>query len=118
MDICVSHSIDSLVVSIGGTRSFSEDVTHKPLISDPEVERAFKDLLAVSWDDLPNAVIYDVKNALSKNSEDKSGQEVLRSTLRAAEAVEEFADMVIRIKMELDDLIGMSGEVSLFCTRM
>jgi len=33
---------------------------------------------------------------------------------RAAEAVEEFGGILTSIKMEIDDSIGMSGEVCLF----
>lgn len=100
----------SLAMSIGSTRSFSEDVSHYPAIKDPETLRAFKDLMATNWDDLPDSVISESKKALSKNTDDKAGQEVLKNVFRAAEAVEEFSGKLTSLKMELDDSIGMSGE--------
>ena len=81
---------------------------------DPELHRAFKDLLAAIWNQLPNVVISDVKAALSKNCDDKAGKEVLANIFHAAEAVVEFGDMVMNLKMELDDIVGMSGEVFLY----
>ncbi|KAK6128221.1 hypothetical protein DH2020_038025 [Rehmannia glutinosa] len=95
---------------LGNTRSFSEDVSHMPDIKDLEIERAFKDLMATNWDELPPSVVADVTNALSKNTEDKTGQDVLKNVFRAAEAVEEFTGIIIALKMELDDVIGLSGE--------
>ncbi|KAL2254037.1 succinate dehydrogenase subunit 5, mitochondrial [Sesamum indicum] len=95
---------------LGGTRSFSEDVAHMPVIKDPEIERAFKDLMATNWNELPPAVVEDVKNALSKNTEDKAAQDVLKNVFRAAEAVEEFTGIIMSLKMEMDDAIGASGE--------
>ncbi|KAH7569218.1 hypothetical protein ACOSP7_012522 [Xanthoceras sorbifolium] len=100
----------SLAMGIGCTRSFSEDVTHMPVIKDSEIHRVFKDLLAVDWNELPNDVIQNAKQALSKNTDDKDGQEVLKNVFSAAEAVEEFSGMITQIKMEIDDSIGMSGE--------
>lgn len=64
-------------LSIGSTRLFSEDVTHLPDIKDPDVLIVFKDLMATSWDEIPDTVINDAKKALSKNTDDKAGQEVL-----------------------------------------
>ncbi|CAI0558373.1 unnamed protein product [Linum tenue] len=89
----------------------SVDVAHLPEIKDPDVLCAFKDLMAASWDELDATVIHDVKNALPKNSDDKSGQEILKNIFQSAEAVEEFSGRVMSLKMELDDSIGMSGEV-------
>lgn len=100
-----------LMMSLGGTRSFSEDLAHMPVIKDPEIERVFKDLMAESWDDIPERVFHDVKKALSKNTDDKAGQEVLKTVFCAAEAVEEFTGIIMNMKMEIDDSIGMSGEV-------
>lgn len=91
-------------------RHFSEDVTHIPVIKDPEIQNVFKDLLAASWDELPYSVVQDAKKALSKDTDDKAGQEVLKNVFRAAEAVEEFGGILISMKMELDDSIGASGE--------
>lgn len=99
-------------MAMGSMRSFSEHVVHMPNIEDSEVKRAFKDLMAASWDELPDAVIYDAKNALSKSTEDKAGQEALANVFRSAEAVEEFIGILTSLKMEIDDAIGLSGEVS------
>lgn len=96
---------------LGGTRSFSEDVSHMPVIKDSEIERAFKDLMATNWDEIPPAVVEDVTKALSKNTGDKAAQDVLKNVFRAAEAVEEFTGIIMSLKMELDDFIGASGEV-------
>lgn len=101
----------SLTTRIGGTRQFSEDVSHMPVIRDSEIESAFKDLMATNWDELPAAVVHDVKKALSKSTDDKPGQEALANVFRAAEAVEEFTGILTSIKMEIDDSIGLSGEV-------
>ncbi|KAL5714228.1 membrane anchor in succinate dehydrogenase complex [Ranunculus cassubicifolius] len=95
---------------IGSTRTFSEGLSHMPPITDPDIKNAFKDLMAMSWDDLSDKVISDAKQALSKNTEDKSGQESLTNLLRAAEACEEFGGILISLKMEIDDSVGMSGE--------
>lgn len=100
-----------LSMGLGSTRSYSEDVTHEPVITDPELQRAFKDLLADSWNELPDSLIYDVKAALAKNTDDKAGKEAVTNVFRAAEAVEEFGGIIMNFKMELDDTIGMSGEV-------
>ncbi|CAI0404872.1 unnamed protein product [Linum tenue] len=88
----------------------SADVAHLPEIKDPDVLCAFKDLMTASWDELDATVVHDVKNALSKNTNDKSGQEILKNIFRSSKAVEEFSGMVISLKMELDDSIGMTGE--------
>ncbi|XP_010059958.2 succinate dehydrogenase subunit 5, mitochondrial [Eucalyptus grandis] len=97
-------------MSMGSTRCFSEDVTHMPDFEDPDVLNAFKDLMAASWDEIPDNVVHDVKEALSRNTDDKAGQEVLANVYRAAEAVEEFTGVLTSLKMELDDSIGLSGE--------
>lgn len=82
-----------------------------PTIEDPKLQNVFKDLMAASWDKLPEAVIYDVKTALSGSTDDKAGKEIVENVFRAAEAAEEFGDMLINLKMEIDDSIGLSGEV-------
>ncbi|KAA8537732.1 hypothetical protein F0562_027278 [Nyssa sinensis] len=97
-------------MGIGSTRCFSEDVTHLPDIKDPEIHIVFKDLMAASWDELPDTVIHDAKKALSKNTDDKAGQESLANVFRAAEAAEEFGGMLVSLRMEIDDSIGLSGE--------
>uniref|UniRef100_A0A2P2IXJ6 Uncharacterized protein MANES_18G032800 n=1 Tax=Rhizophora mucronata TaxID=61149 RepID=A0A2P2IXJ6_RHIMU len=105
-----SHFGSPFALGIGKKRSFSEDVTHLPVIQDPEILNAFKDLMAESWDELPDSVVYDVKQALSKNTDDKAGQEILANVFRAAEAAEEFGGILISLKMDLDDSIGYMGE--------
>lgn len=95
----------------GGIRYFSEDGTHIPVIEDNDIKCALKDLMATDWDELPSAVIEDVRRALSKITEDKASQEVLKNVFRSAEAVEEFTGIVMSLKMAMDDIIGVSGEV-------
>ncbi|WZZ63789.1 hypothetical protein YC2023_075159 [Brassica napus] len=97
-------------MDIGQVRSFSEDVSHMPEIKDSGVLKAFKELMAADWAALPSAVVNDAKNAVSKNTDDKGGQEALMNVFRAAEAVEEFGGILTSLKMEIDDSIGMSGE--------
>ncbi|KFK31825.1 hypothetical protein AALP_AA6G163400 [Arabis alpina] len=94
------------VMDIGKVRNYSEDVSHMP----SDVNNAFKELMAVNWEELPTAVVNDAKTVLSKNSDDKSGKEALMNVFRAAEAVQEFGGILTSLKMELDDSIGMSGE--------
>lgn len=67
--------------------------------------------MATNWDELPPSVVEDVKNTLSKSTEDKAAQDVLKNVFRAAEAVEEFTGIIMSLKMEMDDAIGVSGEV-------
>ncbi|KAJ7966645.1 succinate dehydrogenase subunit 5, mitochondrial-like [Quillaja saponaria] len=99
-----------LSLSIGYMRFYSDDVTQIPAIKEPELQNVFKDLMAASWDTLPDSVIHDVKAALSKNTDDQAGKEVVENVFRAAEAVEEFGGILVTLKMEIDDSIGMSGE--------
>ena len=49
-----------------------------PAISDPEIESAFKDLLAASWNELPDSLVAEAKKAVSKATDDKAGQEALK----------------------------------------
>ncbi|KAF9602782.1 hypothetical protein IFM89_030938 [Coptis chinensis] len=91
-------------------RSFSEDVSHMPVITDPDIKNVFKDLMAASWDELLDVIIHDAKKALSKSTDDKSGQEALTNVFCAAEVVEQFGGILITMKMELDDSVWMSGE--------
>lgn len=95
-------------MNIGSRRYLS----HMPAINDREIETVVKDLMAASWDELPNAVIHYANKALSKNTEDKAGQEILANILRAAEAVEEFTGKLVSLRMEIDDNLGLSGEVT------
>ncbi|KAF8410034.1 hypothetical protein HHK36_002554 [Tetracentron sinense] len=108
-----SYAIDCrppFAMGIGTTRPFSEDVTHMPVITDPEIQNVFKDLMAASWDVLPDTVIHDAKKALSKNTEDKTGQETLANVFRAAEAVVQFGGVLVSLRMEIDDSLGFTGE--------
>ncbi|GAB4836411.1 membrane anchor in succinate dehydrogenase complex [Ancistrocladus abbreviatus] len=99
-----------IAMDIGSTRSFSEDITHFPDMKDPEIKNVFKDFMAADWDELPEPLIHDAQKALSKNSDDQSGKEALANVFRAAEAVEEFTGILVSLKMELDDSVGLSGE--------
>ncbi|XP_065881186.1 succinate dehydrogenase subunit 5, mitochondrial [Euphorbia lathyris] len=107
----ITSGYDSrFVIGIGNRRYFSEDATHLPAIQDSDIHNVFKDLMAASWDEIYDTVIHDVKKALSKSTDDKAAQEILKNVFRAAEAVEEFSGMLMSLKMELDDSIGLSGE--------
>ncbi|CAH2035881.1 unnamed protein product [Thlaspi arvense] len=97
-------------MDIGQVRNFSEDVSHMPEIKDSDIVNAFKNLMAADWAELPSSAVHDAKTAISKNTDDKSGQEALTNVFRAAEAVEEFGGILTSLKMEIDDSIGMSGE--------
>ncbi|KAL6216561.1 hypothetical protein ACLB2K_009784 [Fragaria x ananassa] len=99
-----------LSTSLGRVRGFSNDVGLFPEIKDPQLLYAFKDLMAASWDELPSTLVTRVKAALSKNTDDQAGKEHLTNVLRAAEAVEEFGGMVMQLKMDMDDSVGISGE--------
>lgn len=101
-------------MGLGSMRYYSEDVTHMPDIKDPELLTAFKDLMAENWSELPDALVSDVKQALSKSTDDKAGKEVVANVFRAAVAVEEFGGILVTFKMEIDDSIGVSGEVFQF----
>ena len=98
-------------IGIGSKRLYSEDVTHMPTIKDPELHNVFKDFLAGNWDHLPDALIHDAKAALSKSTDDTTGKEIVANVFRAAEAVEEFSGILVNLKMEIDDSVGISGEV-------
>ncbi|KAL2583539.1 hypothetical protein AAZV13_14G076500 [Glycine max] len=65
---------------------------------------------SVSWSELPDSVVSDVKNVLSKNTDDKAGKEAVENVFRAAEAIEEFGGILVSLKLEFDDSIGLSGE--------
>ncbi|KAL8172089.1 hypothetical protein V2J09_023893 [Rumex salicifolius] len=94
----------------GSARSFSADISAYPDIKDPEIVNVFKDFMATGWDELPHALIHDAVNVLSKDSDDKVGKEVLTNVFRSAEAVEEFTGILVSLRMELDDSLGISGE--------
>lgn len=86
-----------------------------PAISDPEIESAFKDLMAASWSELPDSLVQEAKKAVSKATEDKAGQETLKNVFSAAEACEEFGGVLVTLRMALDDLCGLTGEVGICC---
>ncbi|XP_076941072.1 succinate dehydrogenase subunit 5, mitochondrial-like [Bidens hawaiensis] len=106
----LSNNRFSFATGIGSTRSFSDGLMHLPDIKDNDIKLAFKELMAVNWDELPDTVVNKSKRALSKTTEDKTSQEALANVLRAAEAVEEFSGFLVTLKMEIDDSVGMSGE--------
>ncbi|KAH7680697.1 Aminoacyl-tRNA synthetase class Ia anticodon-binding protein [Dioscorea alata] len=81
-----------------------------PAFADPDIEAAFKDLMAMSWDEMPDSVLASTKKALSKNTDDKAGQEALANVFRAAEASVEFGAVLVSLRMALDDLCGLTGE--------
>ncbi|XP_022951155.1 succinate dehydrogenase subunit 5, mitochondrial-like [Cucurbita moschata] len=95
---------------VGHARFFSVDVVHMPTIEDSKLQNAFKDLMAASWDNLPEPVVYDVKAALSGSTNDEAGKEIVENVFRAAEAAEEFGGILTSLKMKIDDSIGLSGE--------
>ncbi|GAB2246814.1 hypothetical protein Droror1_Dr00006696 [Drosera rotundifolia] len=98
------------VMGIGSTRFFGEDVAHFPDIKDPEIKNVFKDFIAANWDELPESLIHDAKAVMSKDTDDKTGKEALANVFRSTEAVEEFIVILVSLKMELDDSVGLSGE--------
>ncbi|KAK1257273.1 hypothetical protein QJS04_geneDACA022924 [Acorus gramineus] len=98
-----------LPFAIGFRRLFSADTVQLPSISDDDVKRALKNLMAVSWDEIPDSVIPEAKKALSKETPDKAGQEALANVYRAAEAVEEFSGVLVSLRMDLDDRMGATG---------
>ncbi|CAA6668462.1 unnamed protein product [Spirodela intermedia] len=112
----VGYSADDLLqnswprLKLGFNRSFSSDLSPLPAISDPDVEGAFRDLMAASWDEIPESVVLDVKNALSKASGDEAGQATLTNVFRAAEASTEFGAVLVQLRMALDDTNGLVGE--------
>ncbi|XP_057425495.1 succinate dehydrogenase subunit 5, mitochondrial [Lotus japonicus] len=97
-------------MGLGSMRFYSQDVSHMPDIKDSDLYNAFKDLMAENWSDLSDSLVNDVKSALSKSTDDKTGKEAVENMFRAAQAVEEFGGMLTSLKMEIDDTVGMSGE--------
>lgn len=94
------------------SRTISSDSKLLPEITDPEIESAFKDLMATSWDHIPESVILEAKKAASKETSDVLGQKHLKGLFAAAEACEEFGSTLVSLRMALDDLGGITGEVS------
>ncbi|XP_008799725.2 succinate dehydrogenase subunit 5, mitochondrial-like isoform X2 [Phoenix dactylifera] len=91
-------------------RVFCSSVSQLPAITDPDRESAFKDLMAMNWEEIPDSVVNETKKALSKATDDKDGQEALVNVFRAAEASVEFGGVLVTLRMALDDLNGLSGE--------
>ncbi|THU51001.1 hypothetical protein C4D60_Mb06t26370 [Musa balbisiana] len=87
----------------------SSKISQLPVITDPDIKAAMKDLLAINWDEIPDPVINETKKALSKTTEDKAGQEALANVFRAAEASVEFSGVLVSLRMALDDLCGLSA---------
>jgi hypothetical protein len=92
-------------------RLLSSNEKHLPALSDPKIESALKDLMAASWNELPHSLVEEAKKAVSKATDDSSGQEALKNVFRAAEACEEFGGALVTLRMALDDLCGLTGEV-------
>lgn len=106
-------------MGIGSTRCLTDGgLTHLPDIKDGDIKVAFKELMAVNWAELPDSVVNKANRALSKNTEDKASQEALANLLRAAEAVDEFTGFLVTLKMEIDDSVGLSGEVTLISWKL
>uniref|UniRef100_A0A0D6QXM2 Succinate dehydrogenase subunit 5, mitochondrial n=1 Tax=Araucaria cunninghamii TaxID=56994 RepID=A0A0D6QXM2_ARACU len=91
-------------------RAFSSDISALPPIKDPDVRNALKDVLASDWGEVYDSVKADVMDALSKETDDKAGQEALANAWRAAEAVEHFSGVLESLRMELDEISGPTGE--------
>lgn len=96
---------------IGSIRAFSQDVAPLPDIKDSEIKVALKNFIAADWGELPQSLIRDASGVLSKDSDDKAGKEALKNVFRAAVAAEEFIGTLETLKMAIDDLVGLSGEV-------
>lgn len=109
-DRLLPDRLSRLMMGIGSKRFYSEGVTDMPQINDPDLQNVFKDLMAFSWDTLPESLIYDVKTALSKSTDDTTGKEIVKNVFRAAEAVEEFGGILNSLRMEIDDSTGLDGE--------
>lgn len=96
-------------------RGFSATATsHLPVITDPEIKAVFKDLMALNWIEIPDSIVNETKKALSKTTDDMAGKEVLANVFRAAEASVEFGSTLVSLRMALDDLGGLTGEVCSF----
>ncbi|KAG0477225.1 hypothetical protein HPP92_013629 [Vanilla planifolia] len=92
-------------------RSFSATaISNLPVITDPDIKAAFKDLMAATWDDIPDSVVNETMKALSKTTNDTAGKEALANVFRATEASVEFGSTLVSLRMALDDLSGLSGE--------
>ncbi|KAF3328228.1 Succinate dehydrogenase subunit 5 [Carex littledalei] len=92
------------------SRTISSGSKLLPEITDPEIESAFKDLMATNWDYIPESVVSEAKKAASKETNDALGQKHLKGLFAAAEACEEFSGTLVSLRMALDDLTGITGE--------
>jgi Domain of unknown function (DUF4370) len=68
--------------------------------------------MAMSWDYIPKSVVSEAKKDASKETRDVTGQKHLKDLFAAAEACEEFSGTLVSLRMALDDLSGITGEVS------
>lgn len=79
-----------------------------PQVSDPQVKKALSALYVSSWAHIDEEVESLVESTLAKNP-----NEVLMSSWRSAQAVEQFAAILTHMRLELDELSGgkFGGEV-------
>ncbi|PKU62410.1 Uncharacterized protein MA16_Dca028196 [Dendrobium catenatum] len=92
-------------------RDFSATAASQlPAITDPDIKVAFKDLMALNWNEVPDSLVNETTKALSKTTDDVSGEEALANAFRAAEASVEFGSTLVSLRMALDDLGGLTGE--------
>ncbi|CAG7875504.1 unnamed protein product [Brassica rapa] len=72
IEVAGDDEINHIVVQV---RNFSEDVSHMQEIKDSDVLNGCKALMPADLEALPYAVGHDAKNTISRNTEDKAGQE-------------------------------------------
>ncbi|CAM6105291.1 unnamed protein product [Calypogeia fissa] len=89
-----------------GIRHFS-DSSSIPVLSDPKAKEALKVLLATNWSKIEEDVSDAVKAAIAKGGPDV---DILSTVWSSAQACEIFADTLIALRMELDQLSGDTGE--------
>ncbi|BFI24869.1 hypothetical protein MPTK2_1g15670 [Marchantia polymorpha subsp. ruderalis] len=88
-----------------GVRRMSSDISVVPKLSDPASDEALNALLATTWAKIHKEIKDGVEGALAK-----SGDGTLSTVWSSAQAVEKFADTLLYLRMELDELNGSSGE--------
>nr|VDC71119.1 unnamed protein product [Brassica rapa] len=69
------EDVKVIEVAVVQVRNFSEDVSHMQEIKDSDVLNGCKALMPADLEALPYAVGHDAKNTISRNTEDKAGQE-------------------------------------------
>ncbi|XP_020692093.1 succinate dehydrogenase subunit 5, mitochondrial-like [Dendrobium catenatum] len=109
----LNHRIQGCYLPFGASfkRDFSATAASQlPAITDPDIKVAFKDLMALNWDEVPDSLVNETTKALSKTTDDVSGEEALANAFRAAEASVEFGSTLVSLRMALDDLGGLTGE--------